>query len=126
MSRDGFVDHCLELLATLGRARSRRMFGGYGLYLDDLFVAIISGEQLYLKTDAGTRERFVAAGGQPFTYRRQGETVAALGFHTVPPEAMEAPEGMRPWARLALQAAVATRALKPAPKPARKASPRRR
>ncbi len=126
MSRDGFVDHCLELLAPLGRAHSRRMFGGHGLYLDDVFVAIISGEQLYLKTDAATRERFVAAGGQPFTYRRQGETVAALGFHTVPPEAMESPAAMRPWARLALQAAVAARALKRAPKPARKASPRRR
>lgn len=114
MSADGFVAHCLELLAPLGRARSRRMFGGHGLYLDELFIAIIAGEQLYLKTDAGTRERFTAAGGQPFTYRRQGETVAALGFHTVPPEAMESPDLMRPWARLALQAALAARSRQPA------------
>ncbi|MFT3817943.1 MAG: TfoX/Sxy family protein [Rubrivivax sp.] len=125
MSLDGFVDHCLELLSPLGRPRARRMFGGHGLYLDDLFIAIISGEQLYLKTDAGTRERFTAAGGQPFTYLRQGHAVAALGFHTAPPEAMESPDGMRPWARLALQAAVAARAQKPA-KPAKKTPPRRR
>lgn len=125
MSADGFVDHCLELLSPLGRARSRRMFGGHGLYLDDLFVAIVSGEQLYLKTGAETRDRFVAAGGQPFTYRRQGETVAALGFHTPPPEAMESPELMRPWARLALQAAVAARSPKPARKPAPKPARRR-
>mgnify|MGYP000287609516 CR=1 FL=1 len=31
----------LELLAPLGRARARRMFGGHGLYVDDLFVAIV-------------------------------------------------------------------------------------
>jgi DNA transformation protein len=112
MSHDGFVAHCLELLAPLGRPRSRRMFGGHGLYLDDLFVALISGDQLYLKTDADTRERFAAAGGQPFTYGRDGKT-ASLGFHTAPPEAMESPELMRPWARLAMQAAVAARARAP-------------
>ena len=27
------------------RARARRMFGGHGLYVDDLFVAIVAGEQ---------------------------------------------------------------------------------
>ena len=26
----GLVEHCLELLAPLGEARSRRMFGGFG------------------------------------------------------------------------------------------------
>lgn len=108
MRPDGFVAHCLELLAPLGAARARRMFGGHGLYVDDLFVALIMGEQLYLKTDAGTRDRFVAAGGRPFTYDRKGKT-ASLGFHTVPPEAIESPDLMRPWARLAVQAALAAR-----------------
>ena len=56
------VDHCLELLAPLGAVRARRMFGGHGLYIDDLFVAIIGFERLYLKTDAVSRERFQAAG----------------------------------------------------------------
>lgn len=45
------VDHCLELLAPLGAVRARRMFGGYGLYVDDLFVALIAVDRLYLKAD---------------------------------------------------------------------------
>lgn len=109
MSHEGFIDHCLELMAAQGRPRARRMFGGHGLYLDDLFVAIVASDQLYLKTDAATRERFAAAGGVPFTYARGGKT-ASLGFHTVPPEAMESPPAMQPWLRLAVQAAVAARA----------------
>ncbi|MBL8333446.1 MAG: TfoX/Sxy family protein [Rubrivivax sp.] len=108
MRRDAFVDHCLELLAAVGRPRSRRMFGGHGLYVDDLFVAIVADEQLFLKADAETAPRFQAAGGRPFTYQRQGRE-AALGFWTVPAEAMESPALMAPWARLALQAALVAR-----------------
>ena len=48
MPPPGFVAHCLELLSPLGEARARRMFGGHGLYVDDLFVAIVAGERLYL------------------------------------------------------------------------------
>ena len=111
MSHDGFIDHCLELLAPMGRPRARRMFGGHGLYLDDLFVAIVADDQLYLKTDAATCDRFAAAGGVPFVYVGNGKT-ARMGFHTVPPDAMESPPAMHPWLRLAVQAAVAARAAK--------------
>lgn len=112
VSHAGFVAHCLELLAPLGDARSHRMFGGHGLYVDDLFVAIIAGDRLFLKAGADTAARFEAAGGEPFSYERSGRR-ASLGFWTVPAEAMESPDAMRPWARLALQAALAARAAAP-------------
>lgn len=31
-----------SMLAPVGEVRSQRMFGGYGLYVDDVFVAIIA------------------------------------------------------------------------------------
>ena len=34
------------------------MFGGCGLYVDDLFIAIIVGDTLYLKADEPTRTAF--------------------------------------------------------------------
>ena len=49
------------------------MFGGHGLYVDDLFVALIACERLYLKADADTRPQFAAAGCEPFVYDAQGE-----------------------------------------------------
>lgn len=118
MSHDGFIDHCLELLAPLGRARARRMFGGHGLYVDDLFIAIVDDQRLYLKADAESAGRFAAAGGQAFSYVRSGKT-AQLGFWSVPDDAMDAADRMRPWGQLALQAALRARAVA-APAPRRK------
>jgi len=106
-----FVTHCLELLGPLGAARSRRMFGGHGLYVDDLFVALIAFDRLYLKVDAQTRPRFEAAGCEPFVYDAKGQSVT-LGYFTAPDEAIESPALMQPWARLALEAALRARAAK--------------
>ena len=107
------VDHCLELLAPLGAVRAKRMFGGHGLYIDDLFMAIIGFERLYLKADAASRERFEAAGGEPFVYDAKSGAVS-LGYWTVPADAMESPALMQPWARQAIEAALRARAAKPA------------
>jgi DNA transformation protein len=104
-----FVAHCLELLASAGAPRARRMFGGHGLYLDDLFVAIVADEQLFLKVDETTRPDFEAAGGRPFVYEGKGRTMT-LGFWTPPDEALESPGGMVPWARRALASALRARA----------------
>jgi DNA transformation protein and related proteins len=113
-----FVNHCLELLGAVGSTRSRRMFGGHGLYVDDLFIGLIAYDRLFLKADAQTRAAFEAAGCQPFVYDGAGKSVT-LGYFSAPEEAMESPPLMQPWARLALAAALRARALKP-PAPARK------
>ena len=107
-----FVAHCLELLGSVGAVRSRRMFGGHGIYVDELFVGLIAFDQLYLKVDASTRASFEAAGCRPFVYDGAGKSVT-MGYFTAPEEAMESPPLMQPWARLALAAALRARALKP-------------
>ncbi|MBX3605147.1 MAG: TfoX/Sxy family protein [Piscinibacter sp.] len=108
------VAHCLELLAPLGAPRARRMFGGHGLYVDDLFVALIAYDRLYLKADAQTRARFEAAGCEPFVYDGKGQAVT-LGYFTAPDDAMESPAYMQPWGRLALEAALRAKAAKKPP-----------
>jgi len=117
--KNELLEHCLELLAPLGPLRSRRMFGGHGIYVDDVFIAILAFEQLYLKADAQTREQFIAAGCAPFQYEREGQ-VATLGYFVAPEEAMESPAMMAPWGRLALAAALRARAEKARPKPSKK------
>ncbi len=116
-ARPAFVEHCSELLSPLGTVSVRRMFGGWGLYVDGLFIALIAFERLYLKADARTREHFAAAGCEPFSYPGRDGQKVTLGYWTAPPDALDAPALMTPWARLALQAALAARAA-PA-KPAR-------
>lgn len=104
-----FIAHCLELLAPLGAPRARRMFGGHGLYLDELFIAIVQDETLYLKVDALNQPQFAAAGSVPFRYSVRGE-LRDLSFWRTPDDAMESPALMAPWARLALEAALRKRA----------------
>lgn len=117
-----FVDHCLELLAPLGALRARRMFGGHGLYCDELFFGIVVGERLYLKADAQTRPAFEAAGCEPFVVDAKRGAVA-LGYWSAPAEAMDSPAAMQPWGRLALAAALRARAAKPS---STRAAPRKK
>jgi DNA transformation protein len=135
MTDQGLVDHCLELLAPLGATRARRMFSGHALYVDDLCVALVLRETLYLKTDDASRPAFEAAGCAPFTYAMKTGEIKSLGYYAAPGEAMESPAEMLPWARRALAAALAARAAKAPGKrpraaaakkpPARKTAPRK-
>lgn len=120
-----FVSHCVELLAPLGTVRVRRMFGGWGLYVDEVFMAIIAFERLYLKTHVNTQVRFEQAQCEPFVFEAQGKSMT-MGYWTAPAEALDSPALMEPWACLALQAALSARAaapnrsVKPAAKPKKK------
>ena len=54
-----------ELFHPIGSVRLKRMFGGHGIYADDLFFALESAGEIFLKTDAVTqsgvrRRRFTA------------------------------------------------------------------
>ena len=111
MAYEQLAAHCVELLAPLGAAWSRRMFGGQGIYLDDLFIAVIADDRIYLKTDAQTRPAFQAAGCEPFVYDKARKKVA-LGYWSAPAEAVDSPAQMQPWARLAIEAALRARAAK--------------
>jgi DNA transformation protein len=107
-----FVLHCLELLEPVGPVRAKRMFGGYGLYAQDLFVALIADDGLYLRADEASEPHFRQAGGQPFEFEARGRRMT-LRYWTPPAEALESPAIMQPWAQQALRAALSARA-KPA------------
>ena len=106
---EDFVHHVCELLAPAGRVSTRRMFGGHGVYLDGLFMAIIDDDEFYLKADDVTLATFEREGCAPFVYSKEGQ-VMTMKYRRAPEEAMDAPHLMRPWARLALQAAVRAQA----------------
>ena len=110
--KDEFARYCVELLGSLGPTRSRRMFGGHGFYVDDVFIALIFEERLYLKADDATRARFEQAGCQPFVYEGGDGKSVSMSYYTAPDDAMESPALMRPWARLAMEAGLRAAAAK--------------
>jgi len=129
-----FADYSRELLQSAGPCVARRMFGGWGISVDGMTIAILanlgSGDTLWLKANADTRPVFEAAGCQRFSYEAAG-TTRGLNYYSAPAEAMESPALMQPWARLALEAALIAKNTKPAKKPrataaAKKPRPRTR
>jgi DNA transformation protein len=114
---DPFVLHVCELLSSVGPCTAKRMFGGWGISVEGMNIALIAWDTLYLKTNAETEPQWLAAGAQPFVYEAKGKPMK-LSYHTPPDEALESPGLMIPWARLALEAAVAAR--KPKPRPRRR------
>jgi len=111
---DAFTELFVEMLSQLGPVRVRRMFGGQGLYVDDLFMAIIDDGQLFLKSDEANRERFDAAGCVPFIFPNKDGEAVVTSYRRPPEEALESPPLMLPWARLAMEAALrAANAKKP-------------
>jgi DNA transformation protein len=106
MHRDSeFIVHLVDLLRRWAPVSARRMFGGHGLFRGGIMFALVSDETLYLKTDAGNRPDFEAAGMPPFRYLRAGKSVA-LSFHEVPPDLLEAGDALAPWAEQAYAAAL--------------------
>ncbi|KQQ91487.1 TfoX/Sxy family protein [Aureimonas sp. Leaf324] len=95
-----------ELFATLQPITIRRMFGGKGIYADGRICALVLNDELYLKTDCETASRFEAAGARRWTYQREGAAPVAMPYHTVPDEALDDPDIMAGWARLAMGAAI--------------------
>jgi len=106
-----FIKYLLDMLSDLGDVRSRAMFGGYGIYHDDIMIGLIADSVFYLKVDDGNRAAFEAAGSKPFTYRRKGQTKAvAMSYWEVPVDVLERREALCEWAGDAHAAAVRSKA----------------
>ena len=103
-----YIAYLTELFAPLGRIASRRMFGGAGIYCDDLFFAIVIDDVLYLKVDELNRAQFEAEGMEPFRYEAKGK-LTQMNYYRAPDEALDSPALMHPWARSALAAALRAR-----------------
>ena len=104
-----FATYCCDLLGAIGPCTPQRMFGGFGISTGGLTVALMTdlgqGEKLWLKADDATRAQFEAAGCQRFGTLRGG-VARGMNYYSAPDEAMDSPQQMAPWARLALDAAL--------------------
>ena len=101
-----FVAHVLELMRGAGTPTARAMVGGHGLYIDGTIVGIVVADVLYLKTDDETRRAFVERGGGPFAYKTRKGVIQGTSYYQPPEEALESPEALREWLRLAMGAAL--------------------
>lgn len=106
-----YIDHLLDLMQVLGPVQARRMFGGYGLFIDGLMFALVSNNDLYLKVDGQTLADYNELGLQPFSYMRAGKP-CALKYYQPPETLFEDQQQMREWGNRAVEVALRAAAAK--------------
>lgn len=103
--QDAFVDHVVELMQGVGPASARRMFGGHGIFIEELMFALVADGTLYLKADDASRGRFEALGLGRFTYFKKGKPFS-LSYYEAPEETLESLAHMTEWGNRAFDAAL--------------------
>ena len=109
-----FVEYLTEVFQDFGAIRSRRMFGGYGIYHDNLMFGLVADDVLYLKVDAQSVRLFEDKGLKPFEYVKNGKSMK-MSYHMAPEAIFDDPDVAKEWAQLAFEAALRSR--KPAKGP---------
>jgi DNA transformation protein and related proteins len=104
----GFIDYLVEVFESFGPIYAKRMFGGYGIYHDELMFGLVSNDVLYLKADEASLERFLELGLTPFEYTKKGRLMR-ISYYTAPESVFDDPDEARNWATLAYAAALRSR-----------------
>jgi len=115
-----FLSYVIDQLRSLGAVRSRRMFGGIGLYCDDLFFGLIDDDILYFKVDDSNRELYVSRGCEQFRPFPDDPNTVSMNYYRVPEDVLEDADEVRAWARKSIVIAGAAAAAKSANKQTKK------
>jgi DNA transformation protein len=100
-----FVSYVVELLQSIGPVRAKGMFGGYGIFLEELMFGLVADSTLYLKADKETENEFKEKGLEAFTYTKKGKEFK-MSYYQASEEALEKREEMNSWATKAYQTAL--------------------
>lgn len=103
-----FVNHLKEVFALFGPIRAKRMFGGYGVYHDELMFGLVADDVLYLKADRGSSVAFSERGLPPFAYERGGKRTK-MSYYMAPEEIFDDAQQAKEWASQAFEAALRAR-----------------
>jgi len=92
-----------EKLSAVAPIRTKPMFGGVGIYSEELFFALIAEDKLYFKVSDLNRSDYEDRGMEPFYPYDQPKPMA---YWELPPGVIDAPEELRVWIDKSLAVAV--------------------
>jgi DNA transformation protein and related proteins len=107
------IERLKSSLTPLGVFRSRPMFGGHGLYLDDMFFGLIAYDTLYLKTDEQNRGDFTKAKSKPFSFGSSRKGLVTTSYWQCPTDVFKDGRKLQRWVGKALEAARRAKSAKP-------------
>jgi DNA transformation protein len=97
----------LDQLAGLPGVRDRAMFGGVGLYADEVFFGILASDVVYFKVDDSNRRDYESAGSGPF--KPYADRAMTMPYYAVPVEIVEDAAMLVRWAKRAVAVAMASK-----------------
>lgn len=122
---EAFLQYVIEQLERLGGVSARRMFGGVGLYRDDVFFAVIDDDTLYFKVNDSTRPNYESRGSKPFRPYKDRPDVS-MSYYTVPADVLDEAEELVIWARGSVAVAGASKKTPTRQTVSKKKNPRRK
>lgn len=103
-----YRDYILDLLQPYGPISARSLFGGFGIYYNELIIGIIIDNQLYFKVDAHLKSDFEALNSVPFTYEsKDGSKKVSMPYMTVPDSILENRDELPLWIQKSYQVGLA-------------------
>lgn len=101
-----FIAFLEDQLCALPAVHTKAMFGGYGIYSDGVFFAIIHQGRVYFRVDDATRVEYEEAGMGPF---KPSAKQTMRTYYEVPPDALDNPNRLIQLAESALAASCAAK-----------------
>ena len=105
-----FRDFVLDQLAGVDGLRARAMFGGVGLYAEDVFFGILAADVLFFKVGDTNRREYEDAGSSPF--KPYADRAMTMPYYNVPIAVLEDAVELGEWAARAVAVAKAAKSAK--------------
>ncbi|WP_114787128.1 TfoX/Sxy family DNA transformation protein [Vibrio tetraodonis] len=70
----------MRLFDQLGQIKSRSMFGGFGIFADDIMFALVVNDKLHIRADDKLANQFKTEGLTPYVYKKRGFPVVTKYF----------------------------------------------
>ncbi|PJC88077.1 DNA transformation protein [Vibrio sp. HA2012] len=108
----------LRLFERFGQIKSRSMFGGFGIFVNETMFALVVNDALHIRSCELTIEQFKNAGYEPYVYKKRGFPVVTKYF-ALPQSIWKNPEDILNIASVALENATEEKAVQAEEKPTR-------
>lgn len=98
------LKNTLKFFDSMGKIKSRSMFGGFGIFCDDTMFALVVNDSLHLRAGGENQETFKTLELKPYTYKKRGFPVVTKYFE-IPAQWWENETQLMAFATIALNVA---------------------
>jgi DNA transformation protein and related proteins len=92
-----YLDYVKELLVDIKNITYRPMFGGWGIYKNNIIIGIIAFNTIYLKINQNLKTKYLELGSQPFSYEKNNKIVQLTSYYELPIAIQEDNQMLQIW-----------------------------